>query len=88
MATLLRYYTFSLVFTAICFALGLWYGIASTDSLGGVLGILWIILILSILEISLSFDNAVVNATVLRDMDPVWQQRFLVWAPLPWLSKA
>jgi len=79
MATLLRYYTFSLVFTAICFGLGLWYGIASTDSLGGVLGILWIILILSILEISLSFDNAVVNATVLRDMDPVWQQRFLVW---------
>ena len=79
MATLLRYYTFSLVFTAICFALGLWYGIASTDSLGGVLGILWIILILSILEISLSFDNAVVNATVLREMDPVWQQRFLVW---------
>lgn len=79
MATLLRYYTFSLIFTAACFALGLWYAIASTDSLSGVLQILWIILILSILEISLSFDNAVVNATVLREMDPVWQQRFLVW---------
>ena len=79
MATLLRYYTFSLVFTAICFALGLWYAIASTDSLPAVLGVLWIILILSILEVSLSFDNAVVNATVLREMDEVWQQRFLVW---------
>ena len=79
MQTLLRYYTFSLVFTAACFALGLWYAVSSTDTLGAVLEILWIILILSILEISLSFDNAVVNATVLRDMDPVWQQRFLVW---------
>ena len=79
MATLLRYYTFSLVFTAICFALGLWYAIASTDSLSAVLSVLWIILILSILEVSLSFDNAVVNATVLREMDEVWQQRFLVW---------
>lgn len=79
MATLLRYYTFSLIFTAICFGLGLWYAIASTDSVGAVLQILWIILILSILEVSLSFDNAVVNATVLREMDPVWQQRFLVW---------
>ena len=79
MATLLRYYTFSLVFTAVCLALGLWYAVASTDSVGAVLSIMWIIVILSILEISLSFDNAVVNATVLREMDPVWQQRFLVW---------
>ena len=79
MATLLRYYTFSLVFTAACLGLGLWYAIASTDTWGAVLQIMWIILILSILEVSLSFDNAVVNATVLREMDPVWQQRFLVW---------
>jgi hypothetical protein len=40
---------------------------------------LWIILVLSVLEISLSFDNAVVNATVLKDMDKVWQHRFLTW---------
>ncbi|MDE1466855.1 DUF475 domain-containing protein [Aurantiacibacter sp. D1-12] len=79
MATLLRYYTFSFVFTAACLGLGLWYAIASTDTWGAVLQIMWIILILSILEVSLSFDNAVVNATVLREMDPVWQQRFLVW---------
>ncbi len=41
--------------------------------------ILWIIVVLSILEISLSFDNAVVNATVLKEMDEVWQRRFLTW---------
>ncbi len=79
MATLLRYYKFSLVFTAACFALGLWYGIASTDSIAGVLEILWIIFILSILEISLSFDNAVVNASILKEMSEKWQERFLIW---------
>ncbi|MFD0401842.1 DUF475 domain-containing protein [Kitasatospora sp. NPDC127121] len=46
-------------------------------------GLLWgaqgfgIVLILSILEISLSFDNAVVNATVLKRMNPYWQKIFL-----------
>ena len=35
--------------------------------------------ILAILEISLSFDNAVVNAKVLKSMDKVWQKRFLTW---------
>ena len=35
--------------------------------------------ILSVLEVSLSFDNAVVNAAVLENMDPVWQKRFLTW---------
>ena len=79
MATLLRYYKFSLVFTAACFALGLSYGISSTGTVSGVLEIMWIIFILSILEISLSFDNAVVNASILKEMDEKWQQRFLVW---------
>lgn len=77
MASLLKFYKFSLVFTAVCFALAAWYGWSSTGTLGGMLSMLWIVLVLSILEVSLSFDNAVVNATVLRDMDPVWQQRFL-----------
>ncbi|MEI7557503.1 MAG: DUF475 domain-containing protein [bacterium] len=31
------------------------------------------------LEISLSFDNAVVNATVLKKMDEKRQHRFLTW---------
>ncbi len=82
MATLLRHYTFSLVFTAICLLLAAWYGWSSSGSITTMLGILWIVFVLSILEISLSFDNAVVNATVLRDMDPVWQRRFLTWGIL------
>lgn len=82
MKTLLKFYTFSLIFTAICLALGAWYGWASTGTFGGMLSVLWIVIVLSILEVSLSFDNAVVNATVLRDMDPVWQRRFLTWGIL------
>lgn len=35
--------------------------------------------VLAILETTLSFDNAVVNAKVLERMDPVWQRRFLTW---------
>ena len=79
MATLLRFYKFSILFTLVCLGLAIWYGAASTGSVGGTLEMLWIVAILSVLEVSLSFDNAVVNATVLKDMDEKWQQRFLVW---------
>jgi uncharacterized protein len=41
-----------------------------------------LVVILSILEVTLSFDNAVVNAKVLERMTPVWQQRFLTWGIL------
>lgn len=43
---------------------------------GGLAG-LGTAVVLSVLELSLSFDNAVLNATVLRRMTPVWQQLFL-----------
>lgn len=38
--------------------------------------------LLMIMEISLSFDNAVVNATVLKTMSEKWQARFLTWGIL------
>lgn len=76
---LLRFYRGSIIFTFICLALAVWYGIVSSDSVDAIIALLWIVFVLSVLEISLSLDNAVVNATVLKDMDPVWQKRFLVW---------
>jgi uncharacterized protein len=79
MQTLFRFYGFSLIFTLICLGLGVWYGWESTASLSGTASMLWIIVVLSVLEISLSFDNAVVNASVLKDMSEVWQKRFLTW---------
>lgn len=35
--------------------------------------------LLILLEVTLSFDNAIVNAKVLKDMSPIWQTRFLTW---------
>jgi hypothetical protein len=51
-------------------------GIAAAGLIGGA-QIAGIVAILAILEISLSFDNAVVNATVLQRMNPYWQRIFL-----------
>lgn len=39
----------------------------------------YICILLSILEVSLSFDNAVVNAKVLDTMDVKWRSRFIYW---------
>jgi hypothetical protein len=38
--------------------------------------------LLAILEVTLSFDNAVVNAKVLTRMSALWQRRFLTWGIL------
>lgn len=35
--------------------------------------------LLIIMEVSLSFDNAVLNASILQRMEPKWQNRFLTW---------
>lgn len=42
----------------------------------------FIALVLAILEISLSFDNAVVNAMKLEKMSPKWRHRFITWGIL------
>jgi hypothetical protein len=42
----------------------------------------FLVLVLAGLEISLSVDNAVVNAVVLKKMDPIWQKRFITWGML------
>jgi hypothetical protein len=73
------YFKGASLFTLACLGLAAWLGWETTGSIGGLLGTLWIVLVLGVLEVSLSFDNAVVNATVLRDMDLVWRKRFLTW---------
>ncbi|UZK70814.1 DUF475 domain-containing protein [Sphingomonas sp. S1-29] len=77
-----HYFKGSLLFTAICVALGAWLGWSMTGSVVGTLGVLWIVVVLGVLEVSLSFDNAVVNASVLKDMDEIWRRRFLTWGIL------
>lgn len=79
---MIRYYGGSLVFAAICLVASAAFGWAMTGSVLGTLGVVWITLVLGVLEVSLSFDNAVVNATVLQDMDALWRRRFLTWGIL------
>jgi hypothetical protein len=76
---LMKFYKGSILFTIACFAIGAWYAWSQTGSFAATASMLWIIFVLAILEVSLSFDNAVVNAAVLKDMDEVWQKRFLTW---------
>lgn len=57
---------------------GYYYG----GTLQAALSALFLTFILSVLEVSLSFDNAVVNATVLKKMTPLWQRRFITWGIL------
>jgi hypothetical protein len=65
---LLRTFRVSIVVGLIGLALGGLYG--------GVRGLL-LVAVLAVLEISLSFDNAVVNATILERMSPFWRRIFL-----------
>ena len=76
---MLSYFRGSIIFTLVCLALAVWYGWSLSGNLAATAQLLWIVVVLSILEVSLSFDNAVVNATVLEEMDEVWQKRFLTW---------
>ena len=59
---MLRFYKGSILFTLVCLALAVAYGWMQTGTASGTMSLLWIVFVLSILEISLSFDNAVVNA--------------------------
>lgn len=81
-SSVLHYFRWAFVVTALgligAFALGWSY----SGQLSGALSFLFIGLILSVLEISLSFDNAIVNANKLKTMTPVWRHRFLTWGIL------
>jgi len=78
----LRYFTWAFAFTALGLVAGGWLGWASTGTVQGALSVFFICAVLGVLEISLSFDNAIVNAKILKDMTPVWQRRFLTWGIL------
>ncbi|GAB6141094.1 DUF475 domain-containing protein [Methylosoma difficile] len=69
----MQHFRLSIIVTAICLAAAFyWSGVTGAA----------IALILGVLEVSLSFDNAVVNASILKRMDERWQQYFLTWGIL------
>ena len=74
-----RYFRSSFVVTILGLALAAGLGWEGTGTVRGALATTFIVAVLAILEVSLSFDNAVVNAKVLQGMDAVWRRRFITW---------
>lgn len=80
--TTLSYFKWAFIVTIVGLILGGYLGWEMTGTVGGTATIFFICVVLAVLEISLSFDNAIVNANKLKDMTPVWQHRFLTWGIL------
>ena len=77
----MRYFRGSILFAVAAMGLATWVAYLS-GGVEGALRALFIVSVLGVLEVSLSFENAVVDATVLRGMDAVWRRRFLTWGML------
>jgi hypothetical protein len=72
----------SLIFTVVALALAGITGYMETGLVSAALSALFICSVLGVMETSLSLDNAIVNASVLKDMDEKWRRRFLTWGIL------
>lgn len=72
----------SLIFTVVALALAGITGYMETGLVSAALSALFICSVLGVMETSLSLDNAIVNASVLKDMDVKWRRRFLTWGIL------
>jgi uncharacterized protein len=75
----MAYFRNSFLVTLVGFGLGAFLGWEAERSFVGAASSMFIVAVLAILEVSLSFDNAVVNASVLKNMTPLWRRRFLTW---------
>ena len=72
----MQHFRISFAVTIILMALSAWWGF-HLGGAAGALQALWITAVLGVMEVSLSFDNAVVNASVLRHWNAFWQKLFL-----------
>lgn len=72
----MKHFRISILVTIVLLGGAAWWGY-SRGGASGLLSALWIAAVLGVLEVSLSFDNAVVNAGVLKDWDAFWRKLFL-----------
>jgi hypothetical protein len=72
----MKHFRVSFLVSIICLAAAGWWGY-ELAGWSGALSAFGIALILAAMEVSLSFDNAVVNASVLKNWDEYWQKLFL-----------
>ena len=72
-----NHFTGSTIFAVLALATAFYLGFSIGGSVGAGLASLFTVLMLGILETSLSFDNAVVNARILVNMSPLWRKIYL-----------
>lgn len=72
----MKHFRLSFGVTIVLMAMAAWWGY-SRGGATGMLSAVWIAAVLGVLEVSLSFDNAVVNASVLRHWNDFWRKLFL-----------
>ena len=77
MASTFKYFWCSLLFTLVALAAAFLLGYQAGGNVSSGLAALFTALMLGVLEASLSFDNAVVNARILENMSPFWRRMFL-----------
>ena len=79
MKTFKKYFLWSFIFTiaSLIFWFLIWY--IDTGTVYMWLSAVFVVFFLWILESSLSFDNMIVNISVLKDMSSLWQKRFITW---------
>jgi len=75
----MKHFRWSMIVTVVCLLVaGYWgYTHGGDNAAGAALTAVGIAAILAVMEVSLSFDNAVVNASVLKTWDEFWQKLFL-----------
>lgn len=78
---MMKMFSGSLWVSLVGFGLAFWIGFRD-GGLPAAFSTLFLTVVLAVLEVSLSFDNAVVNASVLERMTELWRRRFLTWGIL------
>ena len=77
----MKRFSFAILVSLLCLGVAFGVGYARSGFTFG-LQTLLIAAVLGVMELSLSFDNAVINASILERMAPVWRRRFLTWGIL------
>jgi len=72
----MQHFRFSFIVTIVLLAVAGWWGFHQ-EGVAGLLEAVWLAGVLGVMEVSLSFDNAVVNASVLRHWDEGWRRLFM-----------
>ena len=75
----MKHFRFSIIFTIICLGISAYWGFTHGPEAGlmTMFKVLALTSILAVMEVSLSFDNAVVNASVLKHWNHFWRTLFL-----------